>query len=754
MAGVFATATGPLRVARPAAGGAVIAWALLACSAPRAPVAELGSPPVAVAGPVTELEALGAFAELYGLVRWYHPSDRAAGARWHALAVSGVRAVRGARDREALRRALQAWVEPIGSGVVVGLEGEPLPEPLPWPGGPAVAWQHLGYGDSAVDHGGLYRSVRLGRPPGPTGTSSSAEVVAGSPARAVAGQRVKVTARVKVQSDGTGDARFWMVSDRGPPYDPLTTVGEDGPALVDPTWTEVERVHTLEADTRWVHWGFTVTGRTRLWADDVRWWVLEPDGAWRELPSREPSFDLGGAWWTLEGFGYDLAVVEEHGDPVLSVAHQDLVAPRLFEAEPAPGERVTRSLPGGVTVSVPLTVPVEAPEGPAADQEPVPADADDPDVRVAAALVAWNVLRHFHPWGAPAPWDTLRDRTLSEAMAAGSREAVVDTLWTLMRSVPDGHAWVGHPQVTGGLCGLPLRWLRVGDDLVVTNALDGPAAIGDRVLEVDGEPVDRALERAGERVSGSDHFRRAFAAERLAMGACGEPVALRVERAGVPEDLALSHTRAPLPLFPHPPVEVLDDGVVLVDLNQASFEDLRPDLEVLAGAEALVFDLREYPAGGSTELLARLLRGPDPLESWMRVPRRIRPDEVAGFTPHQWSLQPLEPRIEAPVVFLSSPLALSAAESVLAFAQDAELAEVVGAASGGANGNVAQAALPGGYGVQFTGMLVVRGDGSPLHGVGVRPDVPAEPTLDGLVAGRDEVRERAVALVRERMGAR
>jgi hypothetical protein len=47
-------------------------------------------------------------------------------------------------------------------------------------------------------------------------------------------------------------------------------------------------------------------------------------------------------------------------------------------------------------------------------------------------------------------------------------------------------------------------------------------------------------------------------------------------------------------------------------------------------------------------------------------------------------------------------------------------------------------------------MRVTGRDGhTPFHLVGVRPDVAVAPTVAGLRAGRDEVLERGLALVRE-----
>src|SRR5262245_30929938 len=90
-----------------------------------------------------ELANLRALARLYGVMRWFHPTDEADGLDWNLYAVAGVRAVRGARDRTALRDALAAWVAPIGPTVQVLAPGQvPPPAPAADPALPQVAWQY------------------------------------------------------------------------------------------------------------------------------------------------------------------------------------------------------------------------------------------------------------------------------------------------------------------------------------------------------------------------------------------------------------------------------------------------------------------------------------------------------------------------------------------------------------------------------------------------------------------------------------
>jgi len=70
----------------------------------------------------------------------------------------------------------------------------------------------------------------------------------------------------------------------------------------------------------------------------------------------------------------------------------------------------------------------------------------------------------------------------------------------------------------------------------------------------------------------------------------------------------------------------------------------------------------------------------------------------------------------------------------------------VGETTAGTNGNINQIALPGGYRIVFTGMKVLKHDGTRHHGVGIAPTVPVARTIAAVAAGRDEQLERAVAI--------
>jgi len=114
------------------------------------------------------------------------------------------------------------------------------------------------------------------------------------------------------------------------------------------------------------------------------------------------------------------------------------------------------------------------------------------------------------------------------------------------------------------------------------------------------------------------------------------------------------------------------------------------------------------------------------------------------FASDGWFLRPQSPRLHAKIAFLAGPGAISYAESTLGVVEENHLGAIVGETTAGTNGNIDPFTLPGGYRVVFTGMRVRKRDGSPHHGVGIKPTIPVTRTMAGVRAGHDEVLERAI----------
>jgi C-terminal processing protease CtpA/Prc len=77
-----------------------------------------------------------------------------------------------------------------------------------------------------------------------------------------------------------------------------------------------------------------------------------------------------------------------------------------------------------------------------------------------------------------------------------------------------------------------------------------------------------------------------------------------------------------------------------------------------------------------------------------------------------------------------------------------KLGAIVGGPTAGTNGNVNPFQLPGGFTVTWTGMKVLKHDGSQHHGIGILPTVPALRTRKGVAEGKDEILLRGLEVVK------
>ena len=112
-------------------------------------------------------------------------------------------------------------------------------------------------------------------------------------------------------------------------------------------------------------------------------------------------------------------------------------------------------------------------------------------------------------------------------------------------------------------------------------------------------------------------------------------------------------------------------------------------------------------------------------------------------------MEPLKPLLTAKIIFIIDGRAVSYAESYMGFIEHYKLATIVGQPTAGTNGNLNSFMLPGGYYVTFTGMRVVKHDGSQHHGVGIIPNIRVERTIKGVREGKDEYLEKALELAEE-----
>jgi hypothetical protein len=386
---------------------------------------------------------------------------------------------------------------------------------------------------------------------------------------------------------------------------------------------------------------------------------------------------------------------------------------------------------------------------------------DSPKAKVDSALVQhwadvvviWTVLQHFYPYFdvARVNWDAALTQAIQETQQARSNAEFHEILRRLLVPLQDGHARVSRDTFTNAA---PVELGFVEDQIVVLSVQDDVAAgirAGDVLLSVNGRnALDMLAERERLISSATPQWRRWSALKELLAQPVLEPVKLGLESAsGGVRDVLLQIKAGNEQLSSNPVSMELEPGIWYVDLRRLLKFELDRIMPELASAKGIVFEMRGYPTQDSLEVLHHLIDQPVRSAQWL-VPITTKPDrhDVSFLRLDSWKLEPKQPRFKGKIAFLVDGRAISYAESYLNIVEYYKLAEIVGEPTAGTNGNVNVFKSPGGYTVIWTGMKVLRQDGSRFAGIGIQPTIPASFTLEGVRAGRDEQLERALLAVK------
>jgi hypothetical protein len=725
-----------------------------------------------------DIENVAAFARLYGVVRFFYPSDAAAELDWNRYAVHGVARVRGARDARALEAALRQVVAPLGPGIEVRASLPPAAVAAA-AGTPLVAWRYLGPGFSTI--GGPYRLKRTHRAAPRPASGGFATLMQSVPAAGLRGKTIRLTAQARATArEPREGGALWLRVDR--PNQVMGFFDNMGNRPIrEPEWHRYAIEGTVADDAENVAFGVMAMGEATTDFDAVELAVKGVTGDWAPVPISDAGFEAKevekGGWF--KAGSVDAAISRPAAGapqgaqyvrlaPATAAASADV---ELFpEGAPAAGAHADVDLGSGLRARVPLVLTdTEARLDPSRQGDldalraalaavPGPGGTPDLDQRLADVVVAWSVFRHFYPYWTEAAvdWDARLQPQLEVARAAGSREAQRDAVRCLVADARDGHGVVVDTLDKTPRAELPVRLAVVGGRLVVvSSARPSDVPVGGVVTTLDGVPATDRLAHSVSLESGTTQWRQVSGTWPLTVGLMGTTVRLGLDTGSGARDVELTYGSPPPPVARPGPVTEKEPGVWYVDLTRAKMAEIEPKLAAIAAARAVVFDVRGYPTDAGFGILPHLLDAPE-TDRWMHVAKIVGPFyETAGWEDIGWDVKPAGPRIAGKVVFLTDGSAISYAESVMGYVGDRKLGTIVGAATAGTNGNIASFATPGGFSVGFTGMRVTRHDGrSPHHLVGVKPDVAVAPTLEGVRAGRDEVLERGLEVARTGASAR
>lgn len=448
----------------------------------------------------------------------------------------------------------------------------------------------------------------------------------------------------------------------------------------------------------------------------------------------------------------------------------EVEANQLFDYEPEFGESIIKEIGKGIYCRIPIvlycnnqfTIP-RANENKLKElnetlKNTYNIKVEDLYLKMGNIVNVYNVFQHFYPYFdvVNVNWEKELEKAIRKSYSDKTLSDHLVTLEQFTAPLKDGHIIVWNKSVQNYYLP-PISWEWIENKLVITNVFDDKYAVktGDIVTQINNRESADFLEVVYGRISaGTEGWLHHRANLESLLGEKDSKIALTVNGKNIEMVRNMAAYRQ-LEILNKEKVKYhkLDDRIWYLNLDVIEMDTINKLLPQLEQCEAIICDLRGYPRGNHG-FINYLMSVDDTTKAWGQIPEIVYPDHerTIGYQKRNWIgfIKAEKPYLgDKKVVFIINGQAISYAESYMGYIEGYKLATIVGQPTAGTNGDVNQFSLPGGYKISWTGLKVLKHNGSQHHGIGILPDIYVEKTIQGVKEGRDEFLEKAMEIAKK-----
>ncbi|PKA97667.1 C-terminal processing protease CtpA/Prc [Flavobacteriaceae bacterium MAR_2009_75] len=731
-----------------------------------------------------QINNLRTFAKTYGYIKYFHPSDEASDLDWNRFSIYGASQIEKCDSKDQMLTTLKELFGPIApsANFEIGKQPSKFDVSIIKPQNPEnyelAYWQHKGVSTGMMTKGRPYISVRVNRMYETENADRFGNVMTVIGADKYKKKEFRYSAWVKMEEGSTGTGNLWFRVDNSDGS--MGFFDNMGARPIKSTeWRQYEIKGQVDSLAQSLFLGCFLQGKGKLYFDNVRLEYKEGND-WVNIPIKNSDFEsekLGsktdGVQWTKAGNGYAFetgtavkyegekaAVIEFLGD-----VKEEKGTP-VFDYQPRFGELIEEEIGKNLFCQIPLvlyankdhTFPLGNNIKLKSLKKEVEDSAVDPtqlSVRLGNVINTFNVFQHFYPYFdvVDVDWEAALEEALKRSFTDETDEDHLITLEKFTALLKDGHVGVRHDLVE--FFTPPITWEWVEDKLIITHLFEESSEleIGDEVTHINKQNSQDYFKEVQSRISAGTRGWLEYKSNDISLfGPKDSKITLRVNGKVIALNRNKDFYRERRSALPKKEsYQVINDSVFYLNLDLLPMDKINELLPQIKNYKSIICDMRGYP-NGNHDFISHLLKSNDTTESWMQVPKISFPDQknLTEYEELNWKMKAKEPYLgDKQIIFITDGRAISYAESFMGYIEGYDLATIIGQPTAGTNGNVNSFELPGGYRISWTGMKVVKHDGSQHHAIGVLPDIYLSKTIEGVKSGEDEFLSKAIDLTRQ-----
>lgn len=386
-----------------------------------------------------------------------------------------------------------------------------------------------------------------------------------------------------------------------------------------------------------------------------------------------------------------------------------------------------------------------------------------PELRLLGLSRYWNIIDYFYPYkyALDQDWDSVLVEMTPKFKDAPDTISYHLAMLELTTKINDSHAGFvsRYTNLYFGYKWAPFRYRIIDDKAIVTAFINDSLCrlndirIGDVFLTVNEIPISQRLEEKRPYIGASNEATRLRNSNYAVFNGETDSIKTTFERDG--KIIQKTVYRYFYREFKDQRSEdeqeaykIMDGNIGYVNMGALKYIQTKQVLKKLKKTKAIIFDVRNYP-NGTMYQIANFLNDEQKAFAAFTTPDLSYPGTFKHTNPYYCGKKNKR-AYKGKVIVLFNEETQSHAEFTVMALQTAPDVTCIGSQTAGADGNVSLITFPGNYKTYMTGIGVYYPDGRETQRIGMVPDIEVKPSIEGIRAGRDEVLEKAIALLSER----
>ncbi len=700
-----------------------------------------------------KVENIRTFTKVYGYVRWFYPGDEASSIDWNRFAVYGIQKVENARNQKELKNILQELFKPIAPALIIDdttlvknfdiKSITPLDTSLNKP----VYWLH--YGVYLGDKSNIYKSMRINKDT--TWRNHICLLNGLSDISKYLGKEMKIVATMKSCANTEGKIFLVANSIKYIFLDYIDILCRKGNIFnIKDEWGKYEIAFRVNQNDTYLAFGIGIDKAAGVYLSDITL-MLNEDNIWK--PVKTFNLDMDEMSWETNDFSFDFTSNDKQQ---IKNKHVIKIVPKAPTNTTSIGSYIRKNIGNNLICEMPLalysnkkhTFPVSDTLSLKSLKEQLSQISDSTlntgniGVRLANVIIAWNVFQHFYPYFdvIHIDWDKELSIALSNAYNSFTNIDDYKNLSQMVAKLEDGHGWVNNEKIDQWAPPFSIAFI---ENRIVVKASDSPLFLkGDIIENIDGRNAKEELIQQERYISGSPQLKRYRALNMFGSDFAQSKATIILKRNNEEHKIEVIRSLKCNLYFNnlgYGEFKGIDvGGGIYYENTLNNFFNI--ESENMAKAKGvIVSSMFDHVS----ELIPHIIHEPVWSPIW-NYPVTTYPDrENTFYYKRRWKINPQMPFIDAKFAFIKEPYNVSFAETLVDIIDHYKLGNLIGDTTAGTNGNANIIPLMGGYSISWTGMQVLKHDGSQLHLIGYRPDYPVNRTIKAIKEDRDEYIEKA-----------